>query len=550
MRIIGIDLGSTSVKAVELDSAFGGGFEIHEYHEHRIVPGQNPMDAVHALVAALPKAPDRVTIALRTSQVTFRNLQLPTKDKKAIQASIGFELEDDLPFPLEQTIYDYSVLSTAGQSSHVHVATTLKRYVENTLAQWGTAGVDPDLITTEAWAYRSLLNRVLGATAQEEPVLLAQLGHERSTLYIHWRGVPVVARELPWGGRELTAAICRKYGVPLEQAEGAKLDHGFVLPASQRANATAEQVEFSDTILTGLDELLREIRQIGLTCKNITHQNLKTIYLAGGTSLLPGLARLIEEELQVSTRPLQALSAIAAPAVTYSEQTDASFVLAVATALCLVGSERSLAINLRKGPLAKLGRSRDLSLAALRKPALALATILVCLFGSLFAEKRIYRSRLDDIDTRLRKSVKDFFGQPSDSALRNYLSNTPSLRASIKKELDKQREYARLTGPNPASPLGFLKELSTVVPKDTVVDMTLFQVGAAPASPYSPTAESSASLSFLVANPQMAEKLATLLGPRLKGMDRSKMDETSMPDGSKRWKVTFSGKPTEESYGK
>src|SRR3712207_3189188 len=103
MRILGVDIGSTSIKAVELDSAFGR-YEIHEYHDVPIVPAADPaqslQEAVNRLMAGLHKQPDRIGMAMRTGQLTFRNLQLPTRDKKAIQAGVGYELDDELPFPM------------------------------------------------------------------------------------------------------------------------------------------------------------------------------------------------------------------------------------------------------------------------------------------------------------------------------------------------------------------------------------------------------------------------------------------------------------------
>lgn len=86
--------------------------------------------------------------------------------------------------------------------------------------------------------------------------------------------------------------------------------------------------------------------------------------------------------------------------------------------------------------------------------------------------------------------------------------------------------------------------------------MTQYQVGASPTTPYataspSPSAdESQASLTFLVANPQVAERLGTVLGGKLTGIQRSKMEETTASDGTKRWKISFTGKPMGDSYGK
>ena len=66
-------------------------------------------------------------MSLKTRQVTFRNLQLPTRDKKAIQSGVGFELEDELPFSIENAAYDYSIISQSKAGTQVHVAATLKK---------------------------------------------------------------------------------------------------------------------------------------------------------------------------------------------------------------------------------------------------------------------------------------------------------------------------------------------------------------------------------------------------------------------------------------
>jgi general secretion pathway protein L len=287
-------------------------------------------------------------MALRTRQVTFRNLQLPTRDKKAIQAGVGFELDDELPFSIENATFDYSILSQSKQGSQLHVAATLQKNVAAALDQWSIAGISPDLITTEAWAYRTLLNRVIAPSEQESPTLLLQIGHERTVLYIHFKGVPVLCREISWGGKDLTLAICQRYQTPVRQAEEAKLDHGFVVPPSQTGEVTPDQLEFSNALLVPIEKLLADIKQAELTCKNITNQTIKSAYITGGTSLLPGLNRLLEETMHIEVKPLPGLSAIATSGVTYSEAADATFLLASSLALCTVGAERATAINFRK----------------------------------------------------------------------------------------------------------------------------------------------------------------------------------------------------------
>jgi len=550
MRILGIDLGSKSIKAVELDSAFGR-YEIHEYHE---LPFETPQtvseggtevsDLLKKLLLSLHRRPDKIVMALSSRAVTFRNLQLPIRDKKAIQSTLAFELEDELPFPSEQTIYDYNVLSQAKTGTRLHVAATLRQHVAKFLNTVGVGlsedFVDPDLVTTESWAYRGLLNRILSSSDQESPVLLAQIGHSRTLLYVHWRGEPIFTRELTWGGRDITAAIGRKYQITLDQAEDAKKDHGSVISASLRSEATAEQLEFSDTVIESLRPLMLEIQQVEMVCRNTTNHKLSLMYLAGGTSLLPGLQRVFEDELGIQIRPLQSLSGIATSGVTYSEQTDASFSLAVSLALCLVGNERASLINFRKGTFAKQGASHEYSWSSLKFPVICLGIVAFCMFVSLGVQNMIFKSRLKAVDSRLETSVKSYFGQISTSAVRSYLLNTESLKKSVNKELSKQRDIARLFSANPRSPLDFLKDISNGIPKDLVLDTVEYQMGSASVSAYAPDAQSTAILTLMVANPQSIDRLNSILGSKINDLHMEK-SEVSNPDGTKHWKVTFSG---------
>jgi general secretion pathway protein L len=557
MKILGIDIGSTSIKAVELDSAFGR-YEVHEYYEQRVIhtDGGDPARATHEalirLMQSLPKTPDRIVMALHSRHVTFRNLQLPTRDKKAVTAGVGYELDDELPFSIEQCQYDYSILSQSKAGTQLHVGATLKKNIVGALEDWGRAGINPDLITTEAWAFRTLLNRVVGAPEQERPLLVLKMGHERTILYIHWRGVPILCREIAWGGKDLTMAICDRYQTPIAQAEAAKLDHGFVVPTSQQNDVTPEQAEFSNALLQPIERLLAEIKQAELTCKNITNLTIGQVFISGGTSLLPGIGRLLEEAMGVQIKPLQALSGIATSGVTYSEVADATFLLAASLALTIVGSERALAINFRKGEFGKAGRSRELNITTLRRPLMALGAIGLSFFASMFVQSHFYSTRIEETNDQLEKSVKAFFGSVSNSAVRTYMSNVSTLRNSVNKELKKQRELSKLSSPNPKSPENFLKTISTTIPKDVLVDLVQFQVGSAPVAPYSdaPNNEITASLTFL-ADPKSIDKLTSIMGTTLVGMKHSGTEDAKSPDGlNKRLKITYSGKPPEDSFGK
>lgn len=552
MRILGIDIGSSSVKAVELDSAFGK-FEVHDYYELQIEPGDDPAQITARLMGSLSREPDKVVATLPSSLVTFRNLKVPTRDKKAVQAAVTFELEDDLPFDMDDAAVAHSVLSNdaRGSGAQVHIAATLKRHLVRRISELQAVGVDPDVITSEAWAFRTYVNRAIAKDLQERPLVLVVIGSRRTTLYVHHRGVPVLSRDIDWGGEDITAAIQERYGVSREEAEKAKLDNGFVLPPSQRSEATAEQIEFSDVIRKALDRLLMEIRQTDLTCKHVTHEHLRTVYLSGSTSLLPGLRQLIEEENNVTTTQLQALSALSSSGVTYSEQTDAAHLHAVAAALCMAGPDRAQLINLRKGEFAKEGKGSGLSLENLRKPLIGLGVVTASLIISLSVQSQVYESRLQDLDDRLETSMRSFFGGLSRSAKKTYLASPSKLKSAISDDLSVQRKIAELGSPNPHAPLDFLKTLSSSIPKSLTLDLTSFEVGLGESASYDPKSPGKAAFTFVVKEKESVAALTSALGSVLSGIKASKPEEVKWPhdENAKGWKVTVSGTPKSEAFG-
>jgi hypothetical protein len=442
------------------------------------------------------------------------------------------------------------VLSQSKAGTQLHVAATLHKNVSTALDIWRLAGIDPDIMTSEAWAYRCILNRVISIEEQEKPILLMQMGHQRTILYIHFKGVPVLCREIAWGGKDLTQAICQRYQTPISQAEEAKLDHGFVVPPSQQKDVTPEQAEFSNALLAPIEHLLAEIKQAELTCKNITNFTIKEVYISGGTSLLPGLSRLLEEQMRVHVKPLLALSAIATSGVTYSESVDATYLLASALAISTVGSDRATLINFRKGSFTKQGTSREINFQTLRRPLMALTAIGLSFFASMLVQSHFYSKKIEDTNAQIEKNVKTFFAISSNSALHTYMANLTTLKSSVNKELTKQRELSKLASPNPHSPVEFLKELSTAIPKDVVVDMIHYEVGAAPMAPYTPTADGSANLTFL-ADPKGVERLNSILTQKITGLKKTPPEDSTSPDKlSKRVKITFSGRPSDDSFGK
>ncbi|MBN20636.1 MAG: hypothetical protein CL678_05045 [Bdellovibrionaceae bacterium] len=547
MRVLGLDLGTNSVKAVEYDAAFSR-YELHDYHEVKLAADQTPAQGAALLIHSLPKKPDRIANCLSSQYSTFRNLTLPTRDRRAIRSGIAFELEDELPFDPDLSIYDYALLSQGKQSTHVHIGATLKETLTKVISDLKEYGVDPDVIVTESWVYRTLLNRTLNDEEKASPKLLVHMGKTDTTIYIHWKNYPIVCRKVAWGGQHLTRAIIEKYEVSEEEAEKAKLDNGFILSSQQRETATVDQREFSDTLLQATRPLLLEMRQAELTCKNLTHENISSIYMSGGPSLLPGLRVAIEEELGIHTQPFKALSLLSTSGMTYSEATDAGFLLAASTGLCLVGPERTHLIDLRQGEFEKGADDQSWSLKNLKYPLLSVGAITLCFFLGTCVESHLYQSRIASQESRLEKAVRQFFGNLGRTAVKRKMKNSRKLKKSVQAEISKYQGLAELTLSNPTTPLRFLKKLSQIVPKNVVVDMTEFSVGTVGSS-FEKGTPGKAQVSFLIHEQEKIPELSSILNGLFVKMTTSKPVKIKLKEKNKDlWKITFSGDLIESAY--
>ncbi|RYZ63539.1 MAG: hypothetical protein EOP09_17500, partial [Proteobacteria bacterium] len=377
------------------------------------------------LIAGLKKQPDRVVTNLKSNRVTFRNLKLPTRDKKAIQSSVRFEIEDDLPFEEDQLIYDWVNLGSVGVETAIHVAATLKSNVAEYLALLGDSGMEPDILTTEASAYRALFKKISsGLAITDRPVMLVNLGHERTTIYVQHNGNPVLCREIAWGSREITLALSKRYNLTIDAAEKAKIESGFVLPLSQMEQVSEEQRDFASSVYECLGSLIRDVKQADLSSKTVTAQRVGSIYLSGPTALLPGLSATFSEELKISTHILRPLSSLGESRVTYSEQTDVRFPLALGLALAATSPERSALINLRKKEFAKSSGGSSLNISAISKPMQTLSVAMVLAILILYGQSTMIDLQMKDASSSLEKATRNYFAGIAPGTLKNYLANT------------------------------------------------------------------------------------------------------------------------------
>ena len=105
MRILGIEFGTWSLKAVEMESRFRR-LDVLDFHEIRLPleildPTATYRKAVAQLMTRLPSPPEKIVTSLPPAQTALRFLPIPLKQRKKVEKLFRFELEDTVPFKLE-----------------------------------------------------------------------------------------------------------------------------------------------------------------------------------------------------------------------------------------------------------------------------------------------------------------------------------------------------------------------------------------------------------------------------------------------------------------
>src|SRR5262245_25780680 len=118
-RILGLDLGAYSVKALILDSTFRG-YTVRSYAEAKRTADGGIAQAIADLRAKQPFEIDHAVIAVPGVNLATQLVSLPFTDPKKIDAIIGLEIENLIPFELTDVAFTYQLLpARAGKSTAI-----------------------------------------------------------------------------------------------------------------------------------------------------------------------------------------------------------------------------------------------------------------------------------------------------------------------------------------------------------------------------------------------------------------------------------------------
>lgn len=295
----GLDISDESLKFVELIKTKKG-IRVGRYGERAIPPGviesgkitdSRRMEEI-LLILRKKEGIKSVRVSLPEEQVYLFQLRLEKMGLKNIREGIELALEEHVPIPAQDAIFDYDLIKENNQNLEVQVATIPKNIIENYLLIFQHSDISVQSFELEAQA----ISRAVIAKGDLGTYMIVDFGKKRTGIFIVSNGIVMFASTLDVGGVMLANMIAKSFNVTFAEAEKMKQEYGL-----QRNVANKE---IFAVLLNSVSILRDEIAKHFLYWQ--THKDeegksnppIKKIILCGGDSNLIGLADYISVSMK------------------------------------------------------------------------------------------------------------------------------------------------------------------------------------------------------------------------------------------------------------
>ena len=300
--LVGLDIGSSAVKAVELKPA-GKGFKVSAFGSQPIPPdsivdgaildGTAVVDAIKRLLDGLKVTTKDVAASLSGNAVIVKKISLPSMTEAELAESIYWEAEQYIPFDIQDVNLDYQILDRAsggGKSTmEVLLVAAKKEKIADYTGVIGQAGRVAVVIDVDAFALQNAYEANYGTEADAVVVLL-NAGASATNINILHGDQSVFTRDISTGGNAYTEALQKELNLPFEQADELKRGVGV------------DSVTYDDArpVLRAVTEnvMLEVQKTFDFFRTSAASDRITRILVSGGASRAEGFVEMLGERFQ------------------------------------------------------------------------------------------------------------------------------------------------------------------------------------------------------------------------------------------------------------
>jgi type IV pilus assembly protein PilM len=300
--LVGLDIGSSSVKAIELKPA-GKAYKVAAFGSQPVPPdsivdgaiidGTAVVDAIRRLFEGLKVSTKDVAASLSGNAVIVKKISLPSMTDAELAESIYWEAEQYIPFDIQDVNLDYQIVDrgdVGGKSTMgVLLVAAKKEKIADYTGVIGQAGRVAVVIDVDAFALQNAYEVNYG-TEPDAVVVLLNAGASATNINILHGDQSVFTRDISTGGNAYTEALQKELNLPFEQANDLK-----------QGNAV-DGVTFDDArpVLRAVTEnvMLEVQKTFDFFRTSAANDRITRIVVSGGASRAEGFTEMLTERFQ------------------------------------------------------------------------------------------------------------------------------------------------------------------------------------------------------------------------------------------------------------
>jgi type IV pilus assembly protein PilM len=341
--LVGLDIGSSSVKAIQLSHSKNGyevvGFSRHLLGPDTIVDGAIAdagavSEAIKLAFAAGGFKAKQVATSVSGHSVIVKRVNLPVDSPDEVEGSIQFGADEYIPFEFSEVNVDYEIIGPAEaprDGLDVLLVAAKKDQIANTTSAVTLAGRAASVVDIDAFAVQNAFEVNYNPNPQTAFALL-NIGASLTNINITKAGRPLFIRDVSIGGSQYTDILQKELNLSYEEAEDLKFGKQVGMYDSEMVAPLLDSIT---------DMLTMEIKKtFDFFKETYPDERIASIYLAGGVSKAGGLPERIQEAFDLPTEVMDPLKTVAVNSKVSSGIQYAGPEVAVALGLALRGFDK------------------------------------------------------------------------------------------------------------------------------------------------------------------------------------------------------------------
>ena len=304
---LAVDFGAGSLKLAEFEVNEASGLRLKQYGLKSLgAEGAQETTREAVVLKALQELLAEKDIKARSANVCApgfhvfsKFVKLPPVDASKVTQIIQYEAQQNVPFPLEEVVWDYQILgTTAGGELEVLLVAVKADIVEGLFRVMDAAGLKLELTDVSSAALCNAFRYNYGDL--EDCTMLLDIGAKTSNLLFFEKG-KVFSRGINLGANSITQDFANESKLKFPAAEKLKIDEGFVsLGGAYEEPENLHQAAISKIARQFMTRLHIQVNQTMQFYRGQQGGSApQRLFLSGGASVMPYTAQFFAEKLNM-----------------------------------------------------------------------------------------------------------------------------------------------------------------------------------------------------------------------------------------------------------